>query len=173
MEERQITASSTDTQEIEQLYHTAFPVEEQIPWQELMRLVSEMPLDFTAYYDQGVFVGLTVVYQRKDYNWFWYFAVSEELRGHGYGQRILKKLISRYDDRSIILDMESPDQPSDNAEQRLRRLGFYTRNGFHDTHAHKTYDGIEYTIMLQGDGEFTAVDYDNLIGDLQRFWWKE
>lgn len=173
MEERQITASSADTQEIEQLYHTAFPKEEQIPWQELMRLVSEMPLDFTAYYDHGVFVGLTVVYQRKDYNWFWYFAVSEELRGHGYGQRILEKLISRYDDRSIILDMESPDQPSDNAEQRLRRLGFYTRNGFHDTHAHKTYDRIEFTMMMRGDGEFTAADYDNVIGDLQRFWWKE
>lgn len=173
MEEKQITASTADTREIEQLYHTAFPVEEQIPWQELTRLVSEMPLDFTAYYDRGVFVGLTVVYQCKDYNWFWYFAVTEKLRGHGYGKLILTKLISRYDDRNIILDMESPDQPSDNAGQRLRRLGFYTRNGFHDTHVHKTYDGIEYTMMMRGDGEFTAADYDHLIGDLQRFWWKE
>lgn len=173
MEEKRITASTVDTKEIEQLYQTAFPVEEQIPWQQLLRLVDDMPLDFTAYYDNGAFVGMTVVYQRIDYNWLWYFAVSEHLRGRGYGQLILSKLISKHDGRNIILDMESPDQPSENAEQRMRRLKFYTRNGFHDTHAHKTYDDIEYTIMMRGDGVFTTADYDNLISDLQRFWWKE
>lgn len=173
MEEKRITASTVDTKEIEQLYNAAFPVEEQIPWQQLMRLTCDMPLDFTAYYDKGVFVGLTVVYRRIDYNWFWYFAVSENLRGRGYGQQILTKLISKYDYRNIILDMESPDQPSNNSAQRLRRLRFYARNGFRDTHAHKTFDGIEYTIMMRGDGVFSPSDYDNLISDLQRFWWKD
>ena len=64
-----------------------FPEDEQIPWKDLMRLVEEMPLDFTAYYDGEDFIGFTIVYPRKSINWFWYFAVCEKLRGKGYGQR--------------------------------------------------------------------------------------
>ena len=45
---RQITAANAD-EKIKQLYETAFPEGEQIPWNDLMRLVGEMPLDFTAY----------------------------------------------------------------------------------------------------------------------------
>ena len=54
MIEKQITAANADKQ-IKQLYETAFPKDEQIPWDDLMRLVEEMPLDFTAYYDGEVY----------------------------------------------------------------------------------------------------------------------
>lgn len=173
MTEKTITAQNVDNQ-IKVLYETAFPVEEQVPWKDLLRLIGEMPLDFTAYYDNEKFIGFTIVYPYKSYNWFWYFAVREELRGKGYGQQILSKLIDKYSDKNIILDMESPDQPgAKNMEQRQRRLEFYSHNGFHDTHAHKTFDGIEYTIMLRGDGTFTVKDYDAIINDLQRFWWSD
>ena len=47
---KQIAASNAD-EKIKQLYETAFPEDEQIPWDDLMRLIEEMPLDFTAYYD--------------------------------------------------------------------------------------------------------------------------
>ena len=70
----------------------AFPEDEQIPWDDLMRLIGEMPLDFTAYYDGEEFIGFTIVYPRKSFSWFWYFAVSKELRGKGYGQQILTQL---------------------------------------------------------------------------------
>ena len=84
MNTKQITATNAD-EKIMQLYETAFPKDEQIPWDDLMRLVGEMPLDFTAYYDGEDFIGFTIVYPRKSFNWFWYFAVSKELRGKGYG----------------------------------------------------------------------------------------
>ena len=51
-----ITAANAD-EKIKQLYETAFPEDEQIPWKDLMRLVEEMPLDFTAYYDGEEFIG--------------------------------------------------------------------------------------------------------------------
>ena len=41
----------TEGQKIKLLYETVFPEDEQIPWDDLIRLVGEMPLDFTAYYD--------------------------------------------------------------------------------------------------------------------------
>ncbi len=121
---KQITASNAD-EKIKQLYETAFPEDEQIPWDDLMRLIEEMPLDFTAYYDGETFIGFTIVYPRKQFNWYWYFAVQEELRGKGYGQQILTQLIERYKCQTCVLDMESPTQVCENIEQRRRRHAFY------------------------------------------------
>ena len=84
MTTKQITKTNAN-EEIRNLYQTAFPEEEQLPWEDLMRLTDAMPLDFTAYYDVDTFVGMTIVLPRSDYNWFWYFAVNEALRGKGYG----------------------------------------------------------------------------------------
>ena len=194
MTTKQITADNADDQ-IKQLYETAFPVDEQIPWSDLMRLVSEMPLDFTAYYDGETFIGFTIVYPRKSFNWYWYFAVREELRGKGYGQQILTMLIERYKGQSCVLDMEaieqrvpsklacgwpsrdrarqsqSPTQDCDNIEQRQRRHAFYLRNGFRDTNLYRTYNDITMTIMMMGDGTFTMQDWDDITEELKQFWW--
>ena len=129
MTEKRITIA-TDDEQIKQLYETAFPEDEQIPWKDLMRLIGEMPLDFTAYYDGQTFIGFTIVYPRMSFNWFWYFAVREELRGKGYGQQILTQLIERYEGQPFVLDMESTTQVCDNLEQRKQRQAFYIRNGF-------------------------------------------
>ena len=163
----------TEVQKIKQLYETAFPEDEQIPWEDLMRLVGEMPLDFTAYYDGEAFIGFTIVYPRKSFNWFWYFAVREELRGKGYGQRILSQLLDNYEDQPFVLDMESTTQVCDNLEERRKRQAFYLRNGFRDTNVYRTYNDITMTIMMRGEGTFTMQDWDDIIHELQKFWWPE
>ena len=192
-----IAAANAD-EKIKQLYETAFPEDEQIPWDDLIRLVGEMPLDFTAYYDGEVmeqqehnqaclnfaesrqnstesqdFIGFTIVYPRKSFNWLWYFAVSKELRGKGYGQQILTKLIERYEDQPFVLDMESTTQVCDNLEQRKQRRTFYLRNGFRDTNVYCTYNDITMTIMMRGKGTFTMQDWDDIIHELQQFWWPD
>ena len=150
MNTKQITAANAENK-IRQLYEMAFPEDEQIPWDELMRLVGEMPLDFTAYYDGEDFIGFTIVYPRKSFNWFWYFAVREELRGKGYGQQILTQLIERYKGQPFVLDMESTTQVCDNLEERRKRQAFYLRNGFRDTNVYRTYNDITMTIMMRGE----------------------
>ena len=156
--------------QVRRLYETAFPQEEQIPWADLMRLMKTMSLDFTVYYEDGNLVGLTIVYPRPQFNWFWYFAVPEELRGRGIGQRILTQLIEKYNGQSNILDMESPEQVCENSEQRKRRHAFYLRNGFRDTGVGKSFKGIDYTIMMIGEGTFTQHDYDQIINELRSYW---
>ena len=170
MTERQITATNAD-EKIKYLYEAAFPEGEQIPWDDLMRLIEEMSLDFTAYYDGEEFIGFTVVYPRKTFNWYWYFAVSEELRGKGYGQQILTQLIERYKGQTCVLDMESPTQVCENIDQRERRHDFYLRNGFRDTNVYCTYNGITWTIMMMGKGTFTMQDWDDITNELKQFWW--
>lgn len=170
MIEKKITSVHAGDQQLKRLYETAFPVEEQIPWQDLMRLVETMPLDFTAYYDHEALLGFTIVYPRKTFNWFWYFAVLDELRGKGIGQQILSRLIDKYKSSTNILDMESPEQVCDNTEQRRRRHAFYLRNGFRDTGVGRSFGGVDYTIMIMGEGTFTMRDYDLIINELRSFW---
>ena len=169
---KQITAANADEQ-MKRLYETAFPEGEQIPWADLIRLVEEMPLDFTAYYEDGDFIGFTIVYPRKSFNWYWYFAVRDELRGKGYGQQILTMLLEHYKGQTCVLDMESPTQVCDNITQRKRRHEFYLRNGFRDTNVYRTYNDITMTIMMIGPGTFTMNDWDEIVEELKRFWWPE
>ena len=167
-----ITALNVNEQ-LRQLYQSAFPTDEQIPWDDLVRLIDAMNLDFTAYHDDGNLIGFTIVYPRKAFNWYWYFAVREELRGRGYGQEILTMLIEQYRGQTCVLDMESPYQePCANAQQRRRRHSFYLRNGFRDTDVYRTYSGITMTVMMMGDGTFTMQDWDDLIYELKQFWWR-
>lgn len=168
---RSVQLNPADVNEdVRRLYETAFPKEEQIPWKDLMCLMKTMSLDFTVYYEDENLVGLTIVYPRPQFNWFWYFAVPEELRGQGIGQRILTQLIEEYKGKSNILDMESPEQICENSEQRKRRHAFYLRNGFRDTGVGKSFKGIDYTIMMNGEGTFTQHDYDQIINELRSYW---
>lgn len=171
---KQITAKNKGDKEIKELYESAFPKNERIPWDDLMRLIEEMHLDFTAYYDAGTFVGLTIVYPRSSFNWFWYFAVREELRNKGYGQEMLRMLIGKYKGQTIVFDMESPRQVCDNIVQRRRRHEFYLRNGFRDTNVFRSYDNLEMTIMIIGEGTFTLQDWDDMTNELRQHWrWED
>ena len=173
MTTRKIIAANADVK-IKRLYETAFPEDEQIPWEDLLRLIGEMPLDFTAYYDGEELIGFTIVYPRESFNWFWYFAVREELRGKGYGQQILTQWLEHYKGQTCVLDMESPYQdPCPNPDQRKHRHDFYLRNGFRDTNVYRTYNDITWTIMMMGEGTFTMQDWDEITNELKHFWWFE
>ena len=174
MKEIQITSAYSENQEVRNLYETAFPENEQIPWDDLMRLIGQMSLDFTVYYDGEQFIGLTIVYPRKSFNWYWYFAVREDLRGQGRGQQIMTQLMKKYEGQAMVLDMESPYQdPCPNPEQRKRRHGFYLRNGFRDTNVYRSYSDITMTVMMTGPGTFTVQDWDDITNELKQYWWPD
>ena len=170
MIQKQITTANANDEKLKQLYETAFPKEEQIPWDDLVRLIGEMNLDFTAYYEEGFFIGFTIVFPYEPFNWYWYFAVRPELRGQGKGQQILTALLEKYKGQSCVLDMESPRQECDNKEQRQRRHAFYLRNGFRDTNLYRCWDDLEMTIMMIGPGTFTMQNWDEIVGELRKFW---
>ncbi len=164
------TANANDNKQLEMLYKTSFPEQEQIPWDELVPLIDKMYLDFTTYYEKDEIVGFTVVFPYKTLNWFWYFAVKPELRGQGKGQEMLTIVIQKYKGKKFFLDLESTKQKCENMEQRISRHGFYLRNGFKDTNLYKKYDDIEMTVMVLGDNKITLQDWDNMLAELRKFW---
>ena len=167
-----IHSDNADNEQLRRLYETAFPAEEQIPYDDLIYLLDTMDIDYTAYYDGEMMVGLTMVLRLPRYNWGWYFAVREPLRGKGYGQDILSAVLDKYrDKRPFVIDIESPDQPdAPNPEQRRRRHAFYVRNGFKDTPTSRTWDGLTFTIMTNSDEPFTQQDYDDIVAALRAVW---
>ena len=66
--------------------------------------------------------------------------------------------------------MESPRQECPNKEQRLRRQAFYLRNGFRDTNVYRCWDDLEMTIMMMGPATFTLQDWDEIVGELRKYW---
>ena len=62
-----------------------------------------------------------------------FFAVNADFRGRGYGSAILTYLKEKNPNRSVILNVEPLDEEAENAEERIRRMRFYEKNGFFDT----------------------------------------
>jgi GNAT superfamily N-acetyltransferase len=168
----EINSGNAGNEALRRLYETAFPEGEQIPYDELVQLLDIMDIDYTAYYEGEMLVGLTMVLRLSRYNWGWYFAVREELRGKGYGQGILTAVLEKYrSERPFIMDIESPDQTdAPNPEQRRRRHAFYLRNGMKDTGAYRTYKGITFTILSSSDEPFTQQDYGDIVDALRTAW---
>ena len=168
----EINSSNADYEQLRRLYETAFPVQEQIPYDDLIHLLDAMDIDYTAYYDDEMLVGLTMVLRLQRYNWGWYFAVREDLRGKGIGQGILTAVLDKYrDERPFIMDIESPLQPdAPNPEQRKRRHAFYVRNGMKDTGTSRTWDGLTFTILTNSEEPFTQQDYDDIVAALRAVW---
>lgn len=156
--------------ELRRLYETAFPVEEQIPYPDLVRLLPVMPIAYSAWYAGDSFVGLTLVCEWPTANWFWYFAVADGMRGRGYGSMVLKAVMARYLGRVLVLDIESPRQQCVNLEQRRRRHAFYLRHGLLDTGLERTFSGVTYTMLASADSVFTDSDYESLLAELGRCW---
>ena len=171
---RQVEVNSEKARDevLRELYETAFPVGEQIPYDELIQLLDIMDIDYTAYYEDEMLVGLTMILRLPKYNWGWYFAVREELRGKGYGQSILTEVLDKYrDGHPFVMDIESPLQAdAPNPEQRRRRHAFYLRNGMKDTDANRTYNGITFTILTSSDDPFASQDYDDIVAALRAAW---
>jgi GNAT superfamily N-acetyltransferase len=167
-----INSANADDAQLKHLYRTAFSIEEQIPYEDLIHLLDAMDIDYTAYYDGEVLVGLTIVLRLPRFNWAWYFAVREDLRGQGIGKTILNAWLDKYrDGHPFIMDIESPLQPdAPNPEQRRRRHAFYLRNGMKDTGTSRTWDGLTFTILTNSDEPFTQQDYDDIVAALRTVW---
>ncbi|WP_236694712.1 GNAT family N-acetyltransferase [Lactobacillus hamsteri] len=102
---------------------------------------------FHALYDGGKFCGIAYFVESDTTVYLTYLAVNKDLRGQGYGTKILTLLEDRYPDKQLVIDIEPVVPTAKNYKQRVSRLKFYERNGFHRTDQK----------LKDQDGEFEAL----------------
>ncbi|EKT63929.1 GNAT family N-acetyltransferase [Providencia burhodogranariea] len=120
---------------INHLYDTAFPEYEKRSYQGRQSILCHD--DYYLYYfsDNGVYVGFVGSWKIDDFFYVEHLAVSPELRGQGYGQKVLKLFSEQV--KNIILEI---DPVIDEVSQK--RLRFYQHCGFKQNeykHTHPCY----------------------------------
>jgi len=79
-----------------------------------------------------------------------YFAVLSDLRGSGYGTRILNLLRQQYAEaEAFLIESENPDfaADADALQERQRRMRFYLHAGCLDTGVTACVFGVEYRVL--------------------------
>jgi len=116
--------------DVKQLYYSAFPKQEQAPLNFLIAQTKRETIQFTAYYDGDLFVGLTYTLTFGDMTYLWYLATSATVRGQGYGSQILQQLRATYPNNRIILNLDVQDESANDSEIRRKRKEFYLKNDY-------------------------------------------
>jgi len=157
-----VTKALKEYSAIIDLIDCSFPENEKYPFW-LIRLWGIIPgNNFLAFYDQGTFAGVMLNFCTKDAVFILYLVVNNQVRPFGYGSGIIQWAKAYYGNRCIILNIEPPDENAENNEQRLRRIQFYEKNGFHKT-GYRITEGKDNYIVLSTNG-FTPKKFHKAIG---------
>jgi GNAT superfamily N-acetyltransferase len=127
-----VLEEKTDFSSAKRLYRSAFPKEERVPFGLLRLLALRKGIELVCYREGETFCGFTYTVTEGNVVFVLFFAVNEALRGQGYGSSILKFLRKKNPGRTVILNVEPLDPEAENAEERVRRVRFYEKNGFFD-----------------------------------------
>lgn len=132
--------------DIKDLYKSAFPLRERIPFISLRFQKLFNRFKFNAYYDGDTFVGFIFFREGKKSVFLNYFATRSECRNKGYGKEIIRLFLKEHVDKPVCLTIESPEGLSDD-DLRVRRKNFYERNGLILHPFSARLRGIKYTFM--------------------------
>ncbi len=155
-----LSKNSTYFKQTENLYLNAFPEEERPPFDFTLRFKDNV---MYAIEDDGTYVGLIDLSHNEDIVYIFFLAVDPIHRNKGYGARILKDITNKYADKRIYLSIEAVDPSAENYAQRLSRLGFYERNGFHPTGERFIEYGVEYDLLTYNHVKVTSKDHFRLM----------
>ena len=155
MEVTKITGWNEDSGvflEAEKCMAEAFPPEEQVPVRKLLRysLCAGTPGSLDLWGLDGRFAGFSY-WQRlpgkRNRKYIAFLVVDKRMRGKGAGSRILQLLTAEDSAAEWLLGVERPLASAPNRAERIRRLGFYLRNGWRDTGMHAVDGGVDYELL--------------------------
>lgn len=121
---------------VRELYSQSFPIFEQRTEAQQECAFSSANYHMVAYEEDAVLIGFVAYWEFDDYVYIEHCAINRELRGQGYGSRLLSGFISECPKR-VLLEI---DPVMD--EVSKARLGFYRKCGFHENphpHFHPPY----------------------------------
>lgn len=158
----QLKPESPDIARVRALNAEAFPPEERIDVDYLLEGLEGLEQEVLGIYADGRFAGFFAMTILGRCAYISYFAVCSALRSGGIGSAALKRLCGHYPDCQIVVDFEAPDARAGNNATRLRRRGFYLRNGFHPTGYFQYYMDTEFEIACS-QPEYDRAGYEALV----------
>ncbi len=133
---------------VKKLYKIAFPKNERAPISFLFSKTKHKENKFYAALDNNEFVGLAYTIQKNKMLYIFYLAVAEEKRGKGFGSEILATIKNMYSDCTILLEIEDTAlTDAENFEERIKRLKFYQKNGYSQTHIRLNEAGVDFELL--------------------------
>ena len=150
---------------IKKLQMTAFPPEESFTMEEILRLSESVHIEYKSFWEGEQLCGILFYNVGETMLYLFYLAVPAELRSKGYGAKLLQWLIETYSNKTVVGNIESVGFKAANENQRIRRLAFYERNGFHRVPFRLSDDSGLYDIISTGS-VFDEKEYMQLIYEL-------
>lgn len=141
------------------LYSVSFPVFEQRTEMQQEKAFTYDNYHLIGYEENDTFVGFISYWVFDEYVYIEHFAISQELRGGGYGSAVLNDFIAS---TCKVVLLEIDPVTDEISEARLR---FYKRCGFHENpypHVHPPYrDGYKAhsLVVLTTKREITEDEY--------------
>lgn len=147
MKIRKATEKETLAQ-IKSLYKKAFPRKERKPWRLIIKKQAEGTMEILTIEDEdGSFLGLSIFAFDKDLALLDYFAISGNRRGQGIGSEAIQLLQKRYQDKRLVLEIESTKHETKELAMRKSRKEFYLKNGLHPMDFDVKLFGVEMEIL--------------------------
>ena len=169
LELKQIMEGDPELAVLERINREAFPDNEYIPIREFYPLNPMLQVDVWAMMVDGIPSGFTVTMKHGTCVYIFYLAVDSGTRGAGFGSQMLAQLPELYPGCQVVVDFEAILPEAKNNAQRIRRTGFYLRNGFHPTTLHLHYMQDEFVAAWEGAGEaFDRKGFLTLCAELHR-----
>lgn len=132
---------------VKKLYRLAFPLNERAPFFIINRLAKTERANCFAITDKDTFVGMAYCVLYEDIVYVFYLAIEENLRGQGYGSRVLVAIRQMYPDKRIILMAEESTDAYKDMEARLKRKQFYYTNGLVELNYKIEEFGVVYDML--------------------------
>ena len=135
------------SKKVKHLFEHAFPSEERPPFSWLVKMDRNQLFGVE---DNDEFIGLLSLVEYQDLVYVFFLAVKKKYRGKGYGSKILRYVLEKYQGKRIFLLAEDPNIPCLNKEERKNRLKFYSHNGFSQTNLVIVEYEVQYVVLTNG-----------------------
>lgn len=104
---KKVTKQLDDYKSVKELYLSAFPSVERVPFWLLMKKSKNEGADFYAIYDEEKWIGLIYAITDGEVVYVYYYAIFEKERGHGIGVAVLDEFKNLYKDKRFFLQLNS------------------------------------------------------------------
>lgn len=141
------TCDSQGRSQIKEIYETSFPKSEKFPFWVLKQCAKENNVRLDAIIDHNTdkIIGMSFLIFYDDIAYLMYVAIDKKYRNKGFGSLVLRDLILRQVDVSILLCIERPSAKKEDI--KARRKYFYLRNGFYETGCFIEDSDVEYEFL--------------------------